>query len=400
MKKVLFTVLMMASLLLILLPSLQAVSIGVSPGKVIINDLLRGGYAEKTVTISSSIDQEITAHYEVEGEIKDWISFVPKDPTFIISKNKPYVLKIIVEPPSDAVVRAYSGQISFITDSMASVEGGIGSTVRAAIISTIELGMTDKQIVGCRGGGFSIPDTEVGMPLLFQADAFNEGNVRLEPVFMIDIWDQAQERKVYSGELKGAAVLPTTPGDYQLEIPADLEKGQYWANVLLRTSDVNEKSCWVSDFITFNVYEKGAVTDKGSLEKVSTKVWANVGEIVEILATFKNLGTRTVDAKFTGTVSYDDEIISLLESETLRVNPGETIDLVTYFTPARVGRYVINGKVLYNNKLTFEKGAVINVTKTAAAEPVKWIPILIYILIFVIIIFLLFKIRKERKRYR
>jgi hypothetical protein len=127
-----------------------------------------------------------------------------------------------------------------------------------------------------------------------------------------------------------------------------------------------------------------------------------VGEIVEIVGAFSNTGERSVDAKFSGTVSNEEEIVGLLESDTLRVAPGETVKLVTYFTPQKEGRFVVAGRVLYNNKLTFEKGTVINVTtaEPKTANISRWIPILLYILIFALIIFLLSKIRRARNKFR
>jgi len=265
----------------------------------------------------------------------------------------------------------------------------------------MELGITDKQIVQCRGGGLSFIDTEEGMPLIFQATILNDGNVRLEPVFEIEIWDQARKNIVYSDNISAKPALPTTQSNYEIEVPNELEIGQYWVNMVLRTADTREKGCWISGFSTFSIYEKGSITDKGILENVSSKVWVHVGEIVEIVGTFRNVGQRSVDAKFSGTVSSEEQIVGLLESETLRVSPGETVKLTTYFTPKQEGRYVVAGKVIYNSKLTFEKGTIINVTaaEQKSAGISRLIPILLYILIFAAIIFLLFKIRKARNRY-
>jgi len=118
---------MLLIMVLALAPAALAISIGVSPGMIGVSDLLRDGYAEKVVTISSSITQEVNAHFEVEGEVKDWLSFEPASPNFVISKDKPYALKIIIRPPADAPMRVHTGEISFITDSVANVEGSIGS---------------------------------------------------------------------------------------------------------------------------------------------------------------------------------------------------------------------------------------------------------------------------------
>jgi hypothetical protein len=53
-------------LILAILPSFaNAVSIGISPGRVKFDNLLRGGYAERTVKVTTNSADEITGHFEV-----------------------------------------------------------------------------------------------------------------------------------------------------------------------------------------------------------------------------------------------------------------------------------------------------------------------------------------------
>ena len=54
-------------ILTLLLPSVLGVSIGVSPGRINFNNMLRDGYAELYVTISSNSEDKVIAHYEFEG---------------------------------------------------------------------------------------------------------------------------------------------------------------------------------------------------------------------------------------------------------------------------------------------------------------------------------------------
>ncbi len=385
-------------LVFLTMPSVLGVSIGVSPGRIEFKNMLKDGYAEQYVTISTSIPEDVRTHYEVSGEVKNWLRFDPPNESFVMSKTKPYKLKIIATTPSDAATRTYVGEITFVTDALAGVSGGMGSAVRAAIISKTVVDITDKQILMCRAGGLDFKDTEEGKPIEFYASVYNDGNVRLRPVFVIEVWDQMQENIIFSKELVGDEILPTTRGEYLFEIENNLKIGQYWVNVLVRSEDVSLKDCWVSDFLTFSVFERGTILDKGVLEKVSSKTWAFVGEIIPITALFRNEGEKSVDARFKGKITLEDEIVEVLESDELRVLPGESVELTTYFTPKEAGRYVVTGRVLYNNKLTFEKGTIINVNYAQRFEGIKLIPIFSYILILVIILFLIYKIRKERKK--
>ncbi|MBW2970698.1 hypothetical protein KY320_00905 [Candidatus Woesearchaeota archaeon] len=375
-------------------------SIGVSPANAKFLDMLRDGYAEQYITISTSSSGDVWAHFEIEGEVADWISFEPAEERFLMSNSEPYRVKLIATPPADAAVGSYSGKITYVTDALATVGGGMGSAVRAAVISTLTVGITDKQIMACRGGGFGLSDTEVGYPIDFTATINNDGNVRFKPVFILEFWDQSEERIVMSRQLVGEEVLPTTSRSYSFQIQHNLEPGQYWVNIVARSPNENEVNCYITDILTMSVFERGEIVDQGVLKGVSGKVWAFVGEIIPIKATFQNTGERSVEAKFKGNVILDEQIVELLESESLRVQPDETVDFTTYFTPKEAGRYIVSGRVLYNSKLTFEKSTIINVNYPSGLQGLNMIPILLYVLILGIILFLFYKIRKEKNSPR
>src|SRR3989344_8019325 len=115
--------LLLALLLIISANSVYAVSIGVSPGRVRFDNLLQEGYAERTITISTNTEDILSGHFNVNGDIKDWLSFEPGTNTFSLSKGDPYKLKIIIRPPADMPNGNYSGSIEFVTDTIGSVSG-------------------------------------------------------------------------------------------------------------------------------------------------------------------------------------------------------------------------------------------------------------------------------------
>lgn len=380
--------------------SVYGVSLGVSPGRINFNNMLKDGYAEQYVTISTSTNEIVTAHYKLEGEVADWVSFEPDEEQFAMSFSEPYKLKVITTPPGDVAVGTYGGRLTFTTDHLGSASTGMGSIIRAEIISRIEVTITDEQIVGCRGGAVSISDVEEGFPLELRFSVENKGNVRLRPVVALEVLDQLQRNVVLSKEFVGEEVLPTTLKSYAFSIDDVLDVGQYWARVTIRSNDEDNKDCYTNKLITFSVVERGSIADQGILEKVSSKTWAFVNEIIPIRAIFKNTGERNVDARFKGEIVKGKDIVELLESDELRVSPGESIEFTTFFQPLEPGRYVVNGRVLYNNKLTFEKGTVINVNYAPQIQGVKIVPILLYLLILGIIVILIYRIRKERAAIR
>ncbi len=382
-------------LMLVILSSLvEAVSIGVSPGRVRFDNMMRGGYAERTLKVSTNSNIEIIARFDVTGDVTEWLSFEPYEKTFSLSSSDPYEFKVIVNVPEDAASDSYSGKISFITDRFGDIEGRAGGFVRAGVMSLVDVIISDDETKSCRAGAFDFDDIEIGFPLVVSLTVFNDGNVRIRPPVSFDIWDQEQKNLIMSGDFISPEILPTTERRVSDTIANSLDIGQYWANVY--TED-----CGVSDLLTFSVVEKGGIVDRGVFEQIVNKPWAYVDETVEIDAVFRNEGPRTVYAKFNGDIKLDNKIIEVIETEEIDVPAGETSNFITYFTPITSGRYVINGRVVYNRKLTFEKSSILNVNypeiKRKAVIP-KIIPLMVYLVILITIIFMIRRIMKSKKR--
>jgi len=372
---------------------IYAVSIGVSPGRLDFPNMLKAGYAEKLVTVSTNSQTDLVAHFDKEGDIKDWVIFEPYDQYFTLSLNNPYKVKVIIEPPEDAKNGSYRGSIRFVTDRFGTITGRAGGFVKAAVQMNLNVEITGIEIFKCRAGGFIVKDTEVGYPVEFSATIINDGNVRIKPKITVDIWDQYQTNLVLSKEFQDVEILPTVTKIITKEISSErLPIGQYWV-------DINVGECHGGDLLTFSIVEKGGIVDKGELVHISNKPWAYVGETIEINTLFRNTGVRTVTAHFKGSIRLDDKIIEIIETEEIDVPNGESTSFITYFTPEKPGRYVISGRVIYNKKLTYEKGSVLNVNPVPG-EPAKLgiIQLFLYVIIVITIIYLIRLIIKEKRR--
>jgi len=370
------------------------VSIGVSPGTVNFDNLLREGYAERTIRITTNSEEAIAAHYELEGDIAEWVRFEPNSTNFEISINDPHELKIIIEPSNDARSDSYSGLINFVTDRFASTGSRAGGLVKAAV--TLRLGATisDEETRACRAGGFGFGDIEIGYPMELTYRINNDGNVRIKPIVSFEIWDQFQENVLYTSDLNSPEILPTVQQivTEQISIPS-LGTGQYWADIAI-------DECGSTSKVNFDIVEKGGIIDKGELIEIVNKPWAYVLEPVEIIARFKNTGKRTVSAKFVGDVKLDDKIVEVIDTAEIDIGVGEVTNIQHFFTPVSPGRYVVTGRIYYNKKITFEKGGIINVSPQEEKSETNYLLLLIYLIIIITIIFLIRKIRKERKKRR
>ena len=372
----------------------HALSIGISPGRANFQGVLRAGYSERTVTISTGSDEEIFATFNAQGEIRNWVRFDTNETSFSISKDNPYKLKIIVEPPSDTRIGNYSGDIEFITEGSSGGGGMAGAAVKTAVSLRVNLEVSGDEKVECRAGAFNLKDAEVGFPLEFSYNTINDGNVRLRPTLTIDVWDQMQEKLIFTRDFLGDEVLPTTEKKISGFAQNPLGEGQYWASM-------SSKECRSNGIITFNVVEKGGISDKGELKEIINKPWAYTKETVQITARFQNSGERAVTAQFKGAIRLDDRIVRLVETDEVIVPAGEISDFDIFFNPEQPGRYTLIGRVVYNKKLTYEKGTVINVNASPEEETQKkleLLPLIVYLIIIATITFIIRKIMKERKK--
>ena len=181
---------------------------------------------------------------------------------------------------------------------MLRTEGGkIGTTTRAAFLIKIGLGVSGTQVIACSAGGIQVKNTEIGQPFDFVASVYNKGNVRIRPDFNILIYDQYQTKLLKNLTVSATEdILPTTTAQTLRSVSQDLDIGQYWARV-----DV--PLCGDSSFLTFDVLDRGGIADQGELLSIDVNPWAKTGDIIPIYAVFKNEGSRTVSAKFNGTVT-------------------------------------------------------------------------------------------------
>jgi len=361
-------------------------AIGVSPAILYYENMLRGGYAEREVTISNSFNDPVIIGVAAKGEIKDWLDF---EGGFSVKQGEPARMKLIIRPPIDIPNGIYSGTIRFTSSSFGTVESQIGSSIQASVEANIRITITDEQILACEIGSVLARSAEVGSPVVFSFSLKNGGNVRVNPSASLDIWDQDQINIVKHFEQVGRVVLPTQRQEIVIQMPTDdLPIGQYWV-------DFTITECADSyQFLTFDVKEKGSLETSGVLHNILNDVWVTVGDIVPITAVFENTGENQASAKFKGTIELEGRVIDLIESEELLVLPGEKVDFVMFFTPKEDGRHIIKGKVFYGSKRTFESFGVLNVlpreTNTAL------IVVLIVVLIAAIIIALIV-LRRSRK---
>ncbi len=365
-------------------------NIGISPANIYYKNVLRGGYAERTVIISIDSEEPTKVSLATRGDIADWIKFDKKE--FEVSRGKPYYLKLAIQPPIDIPNGNYSGFLRVTTNGKAgNFEGQATGVINAALDLYVQVDVTDVQYSSCQAFSYNVQSAEKGDPVIFNVNVLNEGNVRLSPVIKVNIWDQDRINLIKEIEYADDTLIPTTEKTLSIKVNSnDLEIGQYWA-------EVTAVDCYSSETLTFDILEEGALKAMGNLMKIITLPWINVGDTTSIEALFENTGEKAVNARFNGQITLGNKIVQILESESSLVEIGKTQSFNFYFTPKKEGKYIVTGIVQYDGKKTFEKSSVINVEKKGI-DLNKILILLVYAILITGIAYLMYKIKKQKEK--
>lgn len=381
---------LLALAFILTLSFVSSANIGISPANSYFENVLRGGYSERLVTITIDSEEPTKVSISPRGNITEWLSF--EETEFEVSKNKPYYLKIVVQPPADIPNGNYSGFLRVTTDSKnEGIEGQATGIINAALDLYLEVEITDLEFLSCRAWGFEVDSAEIGDDIPFKLNVFNEGNVRIFPTTKIDIWDQERTEIVKQIEFSNEMIIPTTEKEIKINVDSsDLEIGQYWA-------EVTSIDCYSSQTLTFDVLEEGALKAQGNLLSITSPTWINVDDTTLIEALFENTGEKNVNARFKGEITLGNKIIQILESDSTSVEIGKVETFKFYFTPRKEGKYIVTGMVFYDGKRTFEKSTVINVENPGFGwNSIK--TVLIYLILISAIAYLAYRIKKEQRK--
>lgn len=389
-----FLIVVCVCILSIIISSLLVSSagiVGVSPSEIEYKKVLRGGYAERPITISYSAEEDSYVELESRGDIAKWLVY---DKNITISKSNPGRISISVEPPSDVPNGEYTGFLRISTKEAPGEarDGRATGAVLGVLDIPIKVEITDLEFIQCSASKFSISSAEKGDDMRLTFEFSNEGNIRLRPIVVGEIWDQERLTVSKNVEIKGLDVKPTKTEKIVFNISSDdLEVNQYWF-------DLQVPECYSSDTLTFDVLEEGALKAEGVIVNMYSIPLTYVDQTIPVIIDFKNTGEKEVNAYFKGEVNHEGKIIQLLESEKISIPVDQTNNFTMYFTPKEEGRYIVKGRVFYENKRTFESSTVINAYK----KKIKILDVLVWMIyasILIVMILIYRTIKKERKRY-
>ena len=359
-------IVMLMFMICFIFSSASAISLGVSVANkenpkdtdIYFPNMLRGGYSEKHIFVSSNNDFPIDVIVIVPPELEDWLSFKPGK-NFTIPAKSTFELTVIASPPKDAANGVYENMINIRALSTAKISSSLGSSVSAAVGLRTKIEVVGDQILDFSVDSIDVSDAEIGSPIPVYFKITNDGNVKVSPNVIITILSQDKKTILKTINTSLKEILPSLTKTIETSVQSDgLKIGQYWANV----SVYKENKILKNKIQSFDILEKGALHTEGELKQIWNAPWTKEGSIVKIIAMFKNTGETLVTAKFKGEVYLNGNLVDVLESEDVDINPGEESNLTTYFKPPSAGKYTIKGEVYFNNKISETKESILNVT--------------------------------------
>lgn len=373
----------------------QAVSIGISPADVGFDNVLKGGYAEKTIAVSTSSETSVSFHVSATGHVKDWIEFEPSE-DLTVSRDSMKRVTVIVRPPENVANGVYGGSIVVGTEPTQPGEGDVGVGVTTGAAAGVSITITGEEIKKAKVESISVKDTEEGNPVEFVISITNQGNVIVTPLIGIEVTEEGKIEVVKSTAHSETEILPTTMNTIRISMDTvDMDIGEYTGTVkiFLDGESLAEQA------LSFSVFERGTLSKMGVLQKVWNEPWVKEGDIVKIDAYFENTGELVVAGKFKGEVYFGGGLVEVVESEELEVPVGRTVVMSSYFKPEKQGLYVVRGHVVYGGKTTETKESFINVGSGEGGlspEETNYIALLIAVVVAILIIVVLLKRRLKR----
>ena len=352
MKKIIMLIALIG--LVSMVQSVSAMGIGVAPSEVSIENALRGGEAETTVTIFNTGSQDDTFLLSASGDISEWVSYYNKnDPETTIEtidipgSDKVQVLAVF-QIPADAQNENYYGSLDITTAPKNTSTEGVGQHLIVGASSKITIAVTGEQKIDGKVIGITIADTEHNNPLKVKVIFENTGNVIVNP--KIDVIIYQNENEVHRYVHQSTKVKPTLTetiiaiwNTTSSDVPED-----YIANVTVSL----EGRTIESKNVPFKILPFGSLTRQGNLTEIIVEKEPVIGTPLKIGAVFKNTGMIESLAKFSGEVYRDGDFIDTITSDELLVEINKEVMLISYFKPESAGDYLIIGKVTYAGKET------------------------------------------------
>jgi hypothetical protein len=353
---------MVAAILLVAAIVCQPVSaagIAVGPSSLAIDNALRGGSFERSLTIFNPSDTGFDVVLKTEGSAKDWIKFSAIDGSEEIQKvyapkkgQIPVLMRVKV--PDDAANGRYTAKVIVETVPGEKVPGSVGTILQAT--STLEITVTDVERVSGEVMSIVVRDTEVDIPLGIEVGFKNTGNVVATPEITAVISRDGTVIDTIS-EAK-TPVSPTITERIVVHWPNEgLAAGTYQVDVTVSLRD----AILAEEGRTFEILPLGSLTRQGELTDLGYEGALTVGKPIKITGLFKNSGSIATRARLSGEVYRGGSLVDVISGDEMTVLVFSENPLTAYYTPKEPGEYTMKTCAVFEGKTTDSKDMVFTI---------------------------------------
>jgi len=344
----------------------QSIGLGAGPSDLLFKNLVRGGYSEDTIDISTTADTNLNVRLTAEGSIASWITLNTTD--FVLPPRGRTSVSVVLRPPPDASNGEYSGKIYVAADPISNVTGGSGSVVGTRVVVNVKAEVSGVETFDYVVTDASVFDTEVGYPIQFHLSVRNNGNVKTRPNLKFVVTGPSNNPGTTVVSRNLTEILPSRSITDVVTIPSSsMDVGGYVAEVgyFLKETDASGKLMdvyVVYGNLSFNILSEGAVSAKGRIDSlVLDKTQASVGDTVKINAVFSNTGEMMLQAALVCEVVEGYRLEAKLDGKELSTYPGQSKSLAVYYMPRNKGEYDITCYVTYGGFETEKKSSGLKV---------------------------------------
>lgn len=353
---------MVAAILLVAAIVCQPVSaagIAVGPSSLAIDNALRGGSFERSLTIFNPSDTGFDVVLKTEGSAKDWIKFSAIDGSEEIQKvyapkkgQIPVLMRVKV--PDDAANGRYTAKVIVETVPGEKVPGSVGTILQAT--STLEITVTDVERVSGEVMSIVVRDTEVDIPLGIEVGFKNTGNVVATPAITAVISRDGTVIDTIS-EAK-TPVSPTITERIVVHWPNEgLAAGTYQVDVTVSLRD----AILAEEGRTFEILPLGSLTRQGELTDLGYEGALTVGRPIKITGLFKNSGSIATRARLSGEVYRGGSLVDVISGDEMTIQVFSENPLTAYYTPKEPGEYTMKTCAVFEGKTTDSKDMVFTI---------------------------------------
>ncbi|MDD4566298.1 MAG: hypothetical protein PHU37_00185 [Methanoculleus chikugoensis] len=343
----------------------SAAGIAVGPSSLTIENGLRGGSFERSLTVFNPSDTGFEVVLKTEGSAGDWIRFSAIEDGEEIEKvyvpengQAPVLMRVTV--PDDAANGRYTATVVVETVPGEEIPGSVGMILQAK--SALEITVTDVEKVSGEVTSIVVRDTEVDVPLGIEVGFKNTGNVVVTPEItavisrdgpVVDTVSWA-ERSVRPGTTEQIVVCWPNEG---------FPTGTYLANVTvsLRGEVLGKEGR------TFEIQTLGSLTRQGELIDLNYDGALVVGKPIKITGLFKNSGSIATRAKLSGEIYRGGSLVDVITGDEMTVLVFSEDPLTAYYTPKEPGEYTMKTCAVFEGKTTDSKDMVFTVQSDSSS---------------------------------